>query len=99
VGPFDDGKRLLARESLGSDVLDGIDVAGAREKITISAGTVGNSRALVSTREFWYSPDLQVNLAVPHKDPREGTQEIRVHEVSRSEPDPVPVPPCGSLRG
>jgi hypothetical protein len=69
-------------------VIDGIDVAGTREKIAISAGTVGNSQALVSTREFWYSPDLQVNLAVTRKDPREGTQEIRVHEVPRSEPDP-----------
>jgi len=88
VGPFDDGKRLLARESLGSDVIDGIEVTGMRETISISAGAVGNSQPLVSTREFWYSPDLQVNLAVIRKDPREGTEEIRVHEVSRSEPDP-----------
>jgi hypothetical protein len=34
------------------------------------------------------SPELQVNLAITRKDPREGTQVIRVHEVSRSEPDP-----------
>jgi hypothetical protein len=88
VGPFDDGKRTLARESLGNDVMDGINVVGTRETLTISAGVMGNSQALSITREFWYSPDLQVNLAITRKDPREGTQLIRVHEVSRSEPDP-----------
>lgn len=88
VGPFDDGKRTLARESLGNDVMDGVNVVGTREIITINAGVIGNSHALSITREFWYSPDLQVNLAITRKDPREGTQVIRVQEVSRSEPDP-----------
>jgi hypothetical protein len=88
VGPFDDGKRSLAREALGNDVMDGINVTGTRETITIDAGVVGNSHALSITREFWYSPDLQVNLAITRKDPREGKQVVRVHDVSRSEPDP-----------
>jgi hypothetical protein len=88
VGPFDSGKRVLARESLGNDVMDGINVVGTRETVTINAGVVGNSQALSITREFWYSPELQVNLAITRKDPREGTQVVRVHEVSRSEPDP-----------
>ncbi len=88
VGPFDDGKRSLARESLGNDVMDGINVVGTRETITINAGVIGNSQVLSITREFWYSPELQVNLAITRKDPREGTQVVRVHEVSRSEPDP-----------
>ena len=50
---------------------------------------VGNSQPLVSTREFWYSPDLQVNLAITRKDPRTGTQVIRVGDLSRNEPDPA----------
>lgn len=44
VGPFDDGKRTLARESIGSDVMDGINVVGTRETVTINAGVMGNSR-------------------------------------------------------
>lgn len=88
IGPFDDGKRTLARESLGNDVMDGINVVGTRETVTINPGVVGNSQALSITREFWYSPELQVNLAVTRKDPREGTQVIRLHEITRSEPDP-----------
>lgn len=89
VGSFDNGKRSLSRENLGNDVMDGINVVGTRETVTISAGVVGNSQPLVTTREFWYSPDLQLNLQITRKDPREGTQTIRVGEVSRSEPDPA----------
>jgi len=88
VGPFDNGKRTLSRESIGNDVMDGVNVVGTRETVTTNAGVVGNSQALSITREFWYSPDLQVNLAITRKDPREGTQVVRVHEVTRSEPDP-----------
>lgn len=87
VGAFDSGRRLLTRENLGNDVADGINLVGTRETVTIAAGVIGNSQPLVTTREFWYSPDLQVNLATTRKDPREGTQVIRVSQVSRAEPD------------
>jgi hypothetical protein len=87
AGPIDNGTRYLTRESLGSDVIDGLNVIGTRETISINPGVVGNSQPLVSTREFWYSPDLQVNLSVARKDPREGTQVIHVVDLSRFEPD------------
>lgn len=88
IGSFDNGKRYLTRESLGADVVNGLNVVGARETLSVNAGVLGNSQPLVSTREFWYSPDLQVNLAVTRKDPREGTQAIHVVDLSRAEPDP-----------
>src|SRR3984957_8475413 len=89
VGEFDNGKRSLTRESLGSDSMDGLNVVGTRETVTISPGVIGNSQPLVTTREFWYSPDLQVNLSVTREDTREGTQPDRGQDVSRSEPDPA----------
>jgi hypothetical protein len=89
AGPFDNGRRSLSRESLGSDVIDGVNVVGTRETISINTDVVGNSQPLVTTREFWYSPDLEVNLSVTRKDPREGTQVIQVGDLSRSEPDPA----------
>ena len=89
VGEFDNGKRSLTRESLGADSMDGLNVVGTRETVTINPGVIGNSQPLVITREFWYSPDLQVNLSVTREDPREGTQAVRVQDVSRSEPDPA----------
>ncbi len=88
-GSLDNGKRTLTRESIGHDVIDGINVVGTRETLTIAANVVGNSQPVVVTREFWYSPDLQVNLTITRKDPREGTQTVRLSDVSRTEPDPA----------
>jgi hypothetical protein len=89
VGPFDNNRRYLSRESLGDQTLDGLQVTGTHETTTISPGTIGNDREVVISREFWYSADLKTNLAVTRKDPRDGTQTIRLTVQSRSEPDPA----------
>ena len=88
VGPFDGGKRYLTRESLGNQTIEELAAVGTMETVTIAVGTIGNDRPLKSTREFWYSPDLQTNLKVTRIDPREGTQDVRLTAVSRTEPDP-----------
>lgn len=82
------GTRSLTRESIGSDTIEGLYVAGIRETTIINAGVLGNEQPLVSTREFWFSEELQTNLAVTRNDPREGRQVIRLSNVSRAEPDP-----------
>jgi hypothetical protein len=88
AGPLDNGTRYLMRESLGTNTVDELNVVGTRETLTISAGAIGNNQPVVTTREFWYSSDLEVNLSVTRKDPREGTQVIQLVDLSRSEPDP-----------
>jgi hypothetical protein len=88
AGPLDNGKRFLARESLGTNTVDDLNVVGTRETLTINAGVIGNDQPVVTTREFWYSSDLEINLSVTRKDPREGTQVIQLIDLSRSEPDP-----------
>jgi hypothetical protein len=87
-GPYNNGNSTLTREQLGSDAIEGIYVQGTRETWTVNAGVLGNERPLVSTREFWYSDELQTNLAVTRIDPREGKQVIRLSGISRAEPDP-----------
>jgi len=87
AGPLDNGKRFLARESLGSNTIDDLNVVGTRETLTINAGVIGNNQPVVTTREFWYSSDLEINLSVTRKDPREGTQVLQIVDLSRSEPD------------
>lgn len=88
AGPLDNGTRYLTRKSLGTDTVDDLNVVGTRETVTINAGVIGNSQPVVTTREFWYSSDLEINLSVTRKDPREGTQVIQLIDLSRSEPDP-----------
>jgi hypothetical protein len=86
-GATRDGSRTLARESLGSDNIEGIPVVGTRETTTVNPGAMGNDRAMVSSREFWYSDELQTNLAVTRIDPRNGKEVIRLSGISREEPD------------
>jgi hypothetical protein len=88
VGWTRDNASFLARESLGSDQIEGQNVSGTIETTTINIGVLGNDRALVSTREFWYSAELQTNLAVTRNDPREGRQVIRLTGLSLAEPNP-----------
>jgi hypothetical protein len=88
AGPLDNGTRYLTRESLGTDTVDELNAVGTRETLTINAGAIGNNQPVVTTREFWYSSDLEINLSVTRKDPREGTQVIQLVDLSRSEPDP-----------
>jgi hypothetical protein len=86
VGSFADGTRYLKREELGTNTMEDLDVIGTRETLTINAGVVGNQRPLVTTREFWYSPDLQTNLSITRNDPREGKQVVQLSNLSRSDP-------------
>ena len=87
-GSFSSDKGNLVRESLGSDSMDGLEVVGTRETVTVSAGVVGNTEPLTMIDEYWYSPDLEVNLSITRKDLREGTLVIHVVDLVRSEPDP-----------
>lgn len=100
AGPYDNGNRYLQRESLGGDVMEGMNVIGTRETRTIKAGTAGNDRPLVSTREFWYSPELETNLLVTRNDPREGKQVVRLSDLTVGDPDPhmFDIPPGYTVR-
>jgi hypothetical protein len=87
VGPFDQGRQYLTRESLGTQYIGNLSVSGTLETVVIAPGTIGNDQPITTSREFWYSPDLKTNLAVTRKDPRTGTQAITLVNFSRNEPD------------
>lgn len=88
VGSFDDGRRFLSRESLGSKSIDGLNAVGTRETVTIAQGVIGNDRPVNLVRDFWYSPDLKTNLQVIRTDPRDGVVTVTLTVQSRGEPDP-----------
>jgi hypothetical protein len=68
--------------------VSGVEVAGTRETRVIGGGVIGNDRPISITKEFWYSPQLGLNMLVKRNDPRVGVQTFTVTEVSLSEPDP-----------
>ena len=75
-------------ESLGPKTIDGISATGTKTTTTIPAGTIGNDKDLVITRESWYSSDLKLILHSTQTDPRFGETTYSLTNIQRSEPDP-----------
>jgi hypothetical protein len=73
-------------ESLGKQVIEGVEAEGTRSTITIPAGKIGNDRPIVIVAERWYSPALQTVVLSKHSDPRIGETVYRLTNINRSEP-------------
>ena len=80
--------RDVKTESLGSKAIEGIPATGTKTTDTIPAGTIGNDKDLLITRETWYSPDLKLVLQSTQTDPRFGETTYSLTNVQRNEPDP-----------
>jgi hypothetical protein len=75
------------REDLGKQSIGGLEVAGTLEMGVIESGAIGNNAPLLVKREFWYSPQLGVNLISKRQDPRFGRQNFEVSDIVLDEPD------------
>lgn len=76
------------RESLGTQMIEGVMAEGTRVTYTIPAGKIGNDRPIVTVSERWYSPELQTVVMSKNSDPRSGETTYRLTNINRSEPDP-----------
>jgi len=74
-------------EDLGKQAVGGLETVGTRETTIIPAGTIGNNSPLMSKREFWFSPQLGVNLISKRQDPLSGTQNFEVSDIALGDPD------------
>ncbi|HEY6465780.1 MAG TPA: hypothetical protein VIY69_07305 [Candidatus Acidoferrales bacterium] len=77
----------VTSESLGTQLIGGIQAEGTRTTRTIPVGQIGNEKAIQVVVERWYSPDLQMDILIKRSDPRGGTTVFQVTNVVRSEPD------------
>jgi TonB family protein len=75
------------RESLGKQLIEGIECEGTRMTSTIPAGQIGNERPIEIINERWYSPELQVTVMTKQSDPRFGETIFRLAGLTRAEPD------------
>lgn len=73
-------------ESLGKQVIEGVEVEGVRSVITIPEGRIGNDRPLEIISERWDSPELQTVVLSKHNDPRFGETVYRLTNINRAEP-------------
>jgi hypothetical protein len=88
--PGDEASPASATESvnLGTTTIESFNVVGTRETTTIAAGAYGNHRPIVTSKEVWHSPDLDLDISITRTDPRWGAQTRKITEISRGEPDP-----------
>lgn len=83
-------------EQLGTRLVDGVEAVGTRVKEVIPAGTIGNDKDLVSTRETWFSPDLKIVVSSIRNDPRFGEIHYTLTNIQVTEPNPsLFQPPAG----
>jgi len=89
AGPQPDGTTYLTRENLGMDSFAGLEVQRSRETFTHYAQTIGNTRTILRTSEYWYSLALDVNTQVKRHDPRDGDQTLWLTDISLTAADPA----------
>ncbi len=80
------GKRAKA-ESLGKQLIEGVQAEGTRTTVTIAAGEIGNELPIAIVNERWYSPELQTVVMSRQSDPRFGETVYRLTNIDRGEPD------------
>jgi hypothetical protein len=86
-GNLPDGSGYRRHEDLGPNVTEGVETHGYRETQTVFEGVMGNDKPMVNMREFWYSPQLGINLLSIVDSPSSGKQVFTAKDVSISEPD------------
>lgn len=80
------GHDNAVKESLGKQVIEGIEAEGTRVTITIPAGEIGNERPIQIVSEQWYSSELGTLVMSRHSDPRSGETTYRLTNINRAEP-------------
>lgn len=73
-------------ESLGKQIIEGIEAEGTRTTMTIPAGKIGNERQIDIVTERWYSPELQVVVYSKRSDPMAGETIYKLTSINRNEP-------------
>jgi hypothetical protein len=83
-------------ESLGKQMIEGVEADGSRTTVTIPAGQIGNERPIEIVSESWYSPQLKTLVMSKQNDPRMGETSYRLTNIQLIEPLPSMFePPAG----
>lgn len=79
-------KKTIRSESLGAQVIEGVQAEGTRILRTIPPGEIGNERPLEIASETWYSPELQTIVMSRNRDARQGESTYKLIDIQRGEP-------------
>jgi hypothetical protein len=80
-------QKTMGGESLGPDVIAGLNVEGTRLTRVLASGEAGNERPIQVATEAWYSTELQTAVRTKTTDPRIGETDYKLTDIQRGEPD------------
>jgi hypothetical protein len=72
--------------SLGSATVNGVAATGTQTTEVIPAGAIGNAQAITITRISWVSTELKLPVEIKSSDPRVGTSDMELTNISTGEP-------------
>lgn len=88
VAPAKSGTPGFNVESLGTQYISGLETIGTRETHVLAAASYGNESPILERKEFWYSPQLGINLITKREDARFSSQQnFEVTNIALGEPD------------
>ena len=92
-------RRTISQDSVGMQLINGVQAQGHRTIETIPAEAEGNDRPITIVSETWFSPELKLTVLSKRSDPRSGESTTQILNLSRTEPDPFlfTVPPDYSM--
>jgi hypothetical protein len=77
---------VLKSESLGTQMINGVNAQGTRTTHTIAAGKIGNDKVIQVVSERWYSTELQMVVKSTRTDPRFGTTTFSLTSIQKAAP-------------
>ena len=86
-GKFPKGRPDFKSESLGTQIMQGIEVQGQRTTTTWSRESQGSDKDLISVNEMWTSKALGIAVMIKRTDFRWGTDTQQLENIQREEPD------------
>lgn len=72
--------------SLGQSMINGVLADGTQTVEVIPAGAIGNAQAITVTRTSWISTNLHIPVQIKTSDPRSGTSDMELTNISTGEP-------------
>ena len=76
----------VAKTDLGASTINGEPARGTQMTETSPAGAIGNAQAIQVVRVTWVSTELSVPVEIKTTDPRNGTSDMELTNISHSEP-------------
>ncbi len=87
--PADANAPQVVTKDLGTETVAGLAATGTSVTHTIPAGAMGNTNALVETREIWTSTALKIPVKMTSTDPERGNSTMLLSNITQGAQDPA----------